>query len=82
MVFRQWYSNLTHLIKKDPKDINKKKRITLLKASSSSFSGCPCCSSFKIIDAVLKILKTEKFNVSENAHYDMHFASKKGRNMI
>ena len=44
------------------------RRITLRKTSNFSFSDCPCCSSIKLFDAVLSIMKTTNFNFSENAY--------------
>ena len=48
------------------KSVYNRKR-TFSKASNSSFSDCPFCSSFKFFDTVLSTLKTANFNLSENA---------------
>ena len=59
-------NHMIHLLKKDfSKNVFNKRRITLSKTSSSSFSDCS--SSFKPLDVVLSILETIKFNLSENA---------------
>ena len=40
-------------------------RIALLKASNSSFSYCPCSSSFKFFDVALPNSETSIVNLSE-----------------
>ena len=41
-----------------------RRKITLPKASDSSFSNCPCSSSFKFFYVVLSILNTINFHLS------------------
>ena len=54
-------NNITHQLKTDGG------RIILSKVSDSSFSDDSCSCSFKILNAVLLILKIAHFNLRENA---------------
>lgn len=53
---------------KNFKNIYNRKRMTLSKASNSSFLTCLCSSSCKFFDAVLSIFKTKNFSYSENGN--------------
>ena len=46
------------------------RRIALLKASNSSFSYCPCSSSFKCFDVVLPNSETSIVSLSEFVEHD------------
>ena len=53
-----------------------RRRIFLSEASNSSFSNCPCCSSFEFSYAVLSILKTIKFqSFRKKVQHDIYAAS-------
>ena len=62
-IFRPLYDS--SIEKEASKNIYDRRRIALSKVSNSSYSDCPCFSSFKFFDVALSNLKAATFNLSE-----------------
>ena len=67
-------NNMTYLLKnRISKNVYNERRITLSKASSSSFSDSPCSSSFTFFDAICQFWETNLRSFKKCITYTGYF---------